>query len=371
MESRDIKVLHVEVEPGWRGGQRQALLLAKKLVERGVNVLFAAPRGSEMLRRVQEEELPFWPLRTNSQLNPIGIWGLHRAIARFRPDIVHLHSSRSHGLGVVAAKLFGKERPKIVVHRRVDVSPRGKGVFNSYKYGAADLYIAISRRVASSLEGFVPKEKIVVVYSGVEAIDTEPNRRERIREEFGIKPDEPLIGSVGALVEHKDFVTFVSAAKIVVSERPEAKFIIFGEGPERQKLEHAIEQVGLQNFFILAGFREQAPEDICAFDIFVLPSSSEGLGTSALDAMNYAIPVIASDSGGLVEIIEHGRNGLLFSSGDSKKLSEMIVFLINDKSRRFELGRRAQNLFYQKFTSDRMADEVLYIYKSRVLGRKP
>lgn len=371
MESREIKVLHVETEPGWRGGQRQALLLAKKLVERGVNVLFAAPRKSAMLKKVQDANIPFWPLRSGSQLNPVGVWSLYRAVQRFHPHIIHLHSSRAHGLGVITATLFGKDRPKIVVHRRVDFPPRGKGFFNSHKYRVPDLYIAISKRVAESLEGFVPKEKIEIVYSGVEPINFDPKKREQIRAELGIEPNVPLVGGVGALVEHKDFATFIKAAKLVNASRPEAKFVIFGEGPERAKLEKMIFEAELQKIFILAGFREQAPEEICAFDIFVMPSSAEGLGTSALDAMNFAIPVIASDASGLVEIIEHGRNGLLFPSGDAKTLSEMITFLINDKSRRLELGRRAQNLFYQKFTSDRMADEVLYLYKSRLLEAKP
>ncbi|HDH97218.1 MAG TPA: hypothetical protein ENF73_05800, partial [Proteobacteria bacterium] len=140
MDASGLKVLHVEIEPGWRGGQRQALFLAKKQVERGVDVLFAAPRGSAMLKRVMEANLPYWPLRTRSQLNPAGVWGLFRAIGRFQPHILHLHSSRAHGLGVIVASLFGARRPKIVVHRRVDFQPRGKGPFNSLKYGAPDLY---------------------------------------------------------------------------------------------------------------------------------------------------------------------------------------------------------------------------------------
>jgi len=370
MDASELKVLHVEIESGWRGGQRQALFLAKKLAERGVNVLFAASRGSAMLERVMEAGLPYWPLRTRSQLNPAGVWGLSRAISRFRPHILHLHSSRAHGLGVVTASLFGERRPKIVVHRRVDFQPRGKMAFNSFKYKVPDLYIAISKRVMSALEGFVPQEKMALVYSGVEPADTDPARRERVRAEFGTTPDAVLIGSVGALVEHKDFSTFIRAASIVHSARPEARFVVFGEGPERSRLEAKIEESGLEGCFTLAGFREQAPEDISAFDIFVVSSSSEGLGTSALDAMNYAIPVIASDSGGLAELIEHGRNGLLFPSGDEGRLAEMIVFMIDDISRRLELGRRAQNLFYRKFTSDRMADEVLYIYRSRVLEQE-
>lgn len=153
-----------------------------------------------------------------------------------------------------------------------------------------------------------------------------------------MRDGEILVGSLGRLVPSKGFEFFVRAASLVVAEVPNVKFVIAGEGPQRQQLENFTITLGLQNRFQLIGFRSDSASFLAALDIFVCPSLWEGGPLTVLEAMQLAKPVISTGVGIVPEVIEDGRNGLLVPTRDPFRLKDAIVELSRDVGLRERLG---------------------------------
>ena len=163
-----------------------------------------------------------------------------------------------------------------------------------------------------------------------------------MRETFWLPHNAPVIGCVGALVDHKGHRFLIRAAAQVVREVPDARFVILGEGERRDELTREIRDLGLERHVLLPGFRPDVLSLLKTFDVFVMPSITEGLGTSLLDAMACARPIVASRVGGIPEVVVDGETGLLVPPRDPDSLAEAIVKLLEDRAaRRAPRGRRA------------------------------
>ncbi len=357
-----MRILHVDTERGWRGGEQQLLYLVEGLREKGIGVAVACRAGEELEKRCEERGIETIPLKGNSLTDILRIGA---AAKRF--DIVHAHSAKAHTISAFSKKFH---RKPVIYTRRVDYPPR-RNSLTSLKYRLTDEVVAISKAVAeivSSNTG-IPVDRIPVIPSAVEP-DIERKVRneavERIRKEFDGKP---LIGTAAALTEQKNIPNLIEAARILTEKYPEAKFVVFGEGKLRQELERLIEEKGLKGNFILAGFRKNIEECIKALDLFVLPSDFEGLGSSILIAMALKVPVVATDVGGVSEAVINGETGLLVPRGNPVKLAHAISRVLEDKTLQKHVVSRAFNLINRKFSVDRMVDAYTQLYGEVVGGR--
>lgn len=375
LDAKDIRVLMVDSEKTWRGGQGQVALLMSGLAQRGVHVELAAPAGSAIALKAAESGITVRPLPIAGGADARAVWTLRRYIREGGFDIVHCHSSHAHGAAWLAFALArrggtsGRERPRLVVSRRVDF-PVGRNGVSALKYRrGVDMFLAIStgvRRVL--LDAGVIEKRVALVPSGIDLGKFDGiGDASSLEKEFGIGESATVIGNVAALAPHKSQADFVRAAGIIKKEIPGARFFIVGEGELRADLEALIRELGLERDVTLTGFRRDVLALLSMFDCFVLSSYLEGLCTSIMDAQVLGVPVVATRTGGVPDLVEDGRTGLLVAPRDPNGLAAGVVRMLGDGELRSRCVRNAK----EKTTSydyRRMVAQTLAAYRSLLMN---
>jgi glycosyltransferase involved in cell wall biosynthesis len=353
-----VKVLHVDSARGWRGGQNQVLLTAQGMARRGHQVLLACQRGGVLEQRARAAGLDVRPQRFQGDLSPAAWLGLRRLLARERPDAVQLHDPHALACGVLAAR--GARRVPLVATRRVDFALHGR--WSRWKYGSAARVVAVSDAIRSVLvRDGLAAERLRVVYEGVRDRPPGVGGREALAT-LGVPLGAPVIGNVAALTDHKDHATLLRAARLVLDRAPHARFVVVGEGELRPRLLALHGELGLGESCLLPGFRDDLDRLLPAFSIFCLSSHMEGLGTSLLDAMAFARPVVATRAGGIPEAVEDGVTGRLVPPRDPSALAAALLELLGDEARRDAMGRAGRRRFEERFTAERMVEATLAVY---------
>jgi glycosyltransferase involved in cell wall biosynthesis len=290
------------------------------------------------------------------------VWTLAGILKRERIQVIHMHTSHACTLGGWAARLAGV--PARVISRRVDFSVRSNP-FRKVKYQwGVDRIVAISEGVRNVLaaDGLDP-DRIEVVRSGIDPRPFDPNYPAgEARREFGIPDGSPVIGCVAHFADHKGHRYLIEAAVRVAAAVPDVRFLLVGDGELRPAIELQIKELKLESHIVLTGFRNDVPRLLAAMDIVVLSSHLEGLGTSLLDAMAMARPVVATRVGGIPEMVEDGVNGYLVPPRDPAALAEALITLINRPDERKRLGQAGRTRMLQKFSAEAMvvATEAVY-----------
>jgi glycosyltransferase involved in cell wall biosynthesis len=355
--------VHIDTARTWRGGQNQALLTVLGL--RGLGhrtVLVAHPQGE--LRRRAAEGLDLIGLAPRSELDLAAAWRLARVLKQIQPAIVHAHDP--HGVAVAAAAIgFGglASKPTLVASRRVDF-PLKLNALSQWKYRQVAAFLCASGAIRDILiaQG-VPRERALTIHEGIDLAHVDAAPPASVREAFWLPTNAPVVGCVGALVDHKGHRYLVHAAADIVRAVPDARVVILGEGALRDDLTRMIHDLGLERHVLLPGFRPDVLSLLKGFDLFVMPSITEGLGTSILDAMACSKAVVASAVGGIPEVVEPEVTGLLVPPRDATALGAAIVRLLRDPSLagRFAAAGRAR--VEEQFTADRMVQETLDLYR--------
>ncbi len=357
--ARTLRVLMVDSEKSWRGGQGQVRLLMSGLAEQGVAVTLAAPADGELARRTATlaiAQRPFSP-------GVAGVATLRRAMASGEFDIVHSHAARAHG-AVAVARVGLATRPPHVVSRRVDFGI-GHGIVGRWKYRrGADAYIAISEGVRRVLlEGGVPPERVRVVQSGIDLAKFEGLKpRPLVRAELGLDAATFAVGNVAALAPHKAQNDLLRAAAIVCAGRNDVRFFVVGEGDLRPDLESLARSLGITERVTFTGFRTDALDLLRAFDVFAMSSYLEGLGTSIMDAQALGVPVVATRTGGIPELVEDGVTGLLSPPRDPEAFARTILRILEDDGLRAACAGAAREQSY-RYDYRTMVYKTLDVYR--------
>ncbi len=209
----------------------------------------------------------------------------------------------------------------------------------------------------------VPEARTVTVHEGIDLDRVASAPRASLHEELFLPHQAPIVGNVAALVPHKGQRHLIEAAALVVRKVPDARFVIAGEGELRPSLERQIKEHRLEKHVLLAGFRPDVLSLHKAFDIFVMSSITEGLGTSLLDAMAAAKPIVATATGGIPEVVDDGVTGFLVQPRDDRAMADAIVRLLKDDDLRQRMGLAGLKRAREKFGAERMLRETLRVYK--------
>ncbi|MBI1292564.1 glycosyltransferase [bacterium] len=356
-----LRILHVDSEMGYRGGQRQVQLLIEGLLARGHDCALVCPEGSALHKLAGERGWTVYPYRRPilGVRNPL----LHAAVRGFartwRPDLVHAHSGNGHSLAVSA--FIGKL--PVISTRRVDFAVGGNW-FSRRKYTRpGQRFIAISSAVRDILiAGGVAPANIDLVYSGIDTTRVAGGDGTTLRSEWLGGTEGPLIGFIGALVDHKAPWILAEAMPTVRRSIPGARLVFVGEGSERPRIETiaAASDAGV----LLAGWRDDVADCYAAFDLFVMPSKLEGLCTSLVDALAADVPCIASRAGGIPDVIADGESGDLVPPLDPEALARAIVALWNDPERRARYQQAGVERVRRLFTADAMVEGTLRAYRN-------
>lgn len=369
---RKLKTLHIDTERGFRGGERQCLFLLEGLIRRGHETLLVTPPGSPLEDRAAARAIPTAALRMRGEIDVLAMFKIGRLIDRFRPEIVHLHTSHAHLLGTVAA-FFSKTKPPCVVSRRISYS-LSRRAFPAlarlkYRFGVTR-YVAVSAETRRMMiDDGIDGEIIDVVYSGVEPRLFEGVERAAARRKLGIAADLPLFGTVGALVGHKGHRFLLDAFATVAAEIPAALLLIAGDGPLAAQLKRQSEELGLADRVRFLGYRDDVPEVMAALDCYVQPSTEEGICGVVNEALIARLPVVATNVNGIPENIDDGVHGLLVPAGDPAALAGKMLWMARHPSEGQAMALRGRERVLVEKTADAMVDKTLAVYRKIFVPR--
>lgn len=355
--------LHIDTARTWRGGQNQVLLTVLGLRALGHRTMLVANPTGELRRRAREG-LDLLPLAPKTEMDLGAAWRLSRALKQLKPDIVHAHDPHGVAMAGLALSMSTQlAKPPLIASRRVDFHLRG-GRMSRWKYRQVDCFICASEAIRQMLvaDG-VPEVRTVTVHEGIDLSRVEAAPPAKLHEELFLPHGAPIVGNVAALVPHKGQRHLVEAAALVVRHVPDARFVIAGEGELRPSLERLIKEHRLEKHVFLAGFRPDVLSLHKAFDIFVMSSVTEGLGTSLLDAMAASKPIVATSTGGIPEVVVHESTGLLVPPRDHDAMAAAIVRLLKDPALARRLGSAGFARARQQFSAVRMLKETLRVYE--------
>ncbi|XKH61865.1 glycosyltransferase family 4 protein [Halomonas sediminis] len=340
-----LKLVHVNLAKGFGGGERQTALLIKALSSYNDLQQILVCRKDSPLRKLLSEVVGLKFIKTNHQLAG------HSLIKD--ADIVHAHDAK--GVHWACWHYLTKRTPYIIT-RRVN-SPVRKKASNQWCYRHAARRIAISYSIQKALSdrGWGELDLIADAYSG---FSFSKKISQSFRNEFAGKF---LVGHAGALVDRtKGQRVLLETARLVEVEYPDIHFVFFGEGKDGAILQ---QESADQANVTWMGFKENIGDYLAGLDVFAFPSRNEGLGSVLLDVMDAGVPVIASNVGGIPDIVKHGETGLLFASGSASQLTDRLrkLYLSTELRKRLQTQAYAQ---VKKYAPEMMARKYLNVYQS-------
>jgi L-malate glycosyltransferase len=355
--------VHVDTSRAWHGAQNQTLLTVLGLRGLGHRAWLVAHPDGELKQRVAEG-LEIVPMAARSEMDFAAGWRLSRALRQLRPDVVHAHDPHAVAVSAMALSMaYPPPCPPLVASRRVAFRIR-RNAFSLWKYHQVNLFLCASEVVRQQLiaDG-IPARLTATVHDGIDLAHVDAAPPVDLHAELWLPHGAPIVGTVGALVPHKGHRHFVGAAARVLRKVPDARFLIVGEGDEREALEAQIRHLKLEKHVILAGWRPDVLSLHKAFDLFVLSSVTEGLGTTVLDAMACRRAVVATRTGGVDEAVQEDRTGLLVEPHDEPAMARAIVKLLQDDATRARMGEAGRRRVEERFSVERMIDDTLDAYE--------
>jgi len=268
---------------------------------------------------------------------------LYRFLSEKKIELIHTHGYFADIIGIPAAKLL--RIPHMSTCHGFISNDRHLVLYNKLDRIAlrfSDKIIAVSEQIKEDLgKSEITKSKITVIQNAVQTTHTTDQsvvNRKKMRQALAIKDEEFAVGYVGRLSEEKGVKYLIEAVMLLIKSGEPCRLLIIGDGPKRKEFEGLIKGKGFKDNIILTGFQTNIEKWIPAFDIFVLPSLTEGTPVALLEAMSYGIPVIATHVGGVPKVIENGTNGILINPADSKALAENLKILCHDSALRKKFG---------------------------------
>lgn len=356
-----IKVLHISTADSWRGGEQQLAYLLDELKDKCENHVLCRS-NSAMEKHCQKQGYLFNSLNKRFSLDPGFAMGIKSYCDENAIDLIHTHDSHAHSMCVLAASLFGNNVP-LIASRRVDF-PIQKSWFSHFKYNhqIVKKILCVSDEIKRiTARGIKDESLLQTVYSGIDLQKFSP-RSGKLRKDLGIGEDQFIIGNTSALADHKDYFTFIRAAEHALKVDPKLLFLIIGNGPKESEIASFMRSRNLGDAIRMIGFRKDIPEVLADLDLFMITSKTEGLGTSILDAFASGVPVLATEAGGIPEIVIDGKSGLLCEVEDHKCLSEKLLELKAKAELREKLVKGAKEKV-QEFSKSTTAQNTFLAYQ--------
>lgn len=369
-----LKVLHLYAGTRFWGPDRQLLQLYEPLRAEGVAmttcVLYrhrpGLPEVHPLVARARERGWPAEQINVQARLS----WPAIRAIAhRIREEgftVIHSHEYKSNLYGCLAAQLSGARR----VASARGYTDRTWALrlykrFDLLTLHAFDGIIAVSEHLRQWLiRHGLPAARIVAAHDALDLALFTMNAtpRSQMRSQLGTRDTQSVIATVGRLSREKGHCFLLEAARIILGEYPDARFMIIGDGPLRGQLEQQAKLLAINTAVILAGYQRDVAGFLGASDLFVLPSLREGTPNALLEAMALAKPVVVSRVGGMPEIVQDGETGFLVPPQDPDSVAKAVLTLLRDPNRAAAMGERARQVVEQDFNVQRLAREIAAVY---------
>ncbi|MGC5326352.1 glycosyltransferase [Brevibacillus sp. SYSU BS000544] len=371
-----LRILHIIGGGEFGGAEQHILHLLTSFPHDEVEATVVCFYDSVFARKLREAHIPVIPMTQYGRFDIRVLRGLRQLMKQFQPDVVHSHGIKANFLTRLAAYglhpfvvttihsnlRYDYENP--LVYTIVSLMEKSTRSFNQHTIVVSDAL----KQILSN-DGVAP-QSISTIYNG---IDLTPFRKQDEREadrlrlltEWGIPADTFVMGSVARLVAVKGH-TYLLEGFARFLDRVEAKnyrLVLVGDGPERAHLESYAVKLGIEKFVHFAGFRQDIPQCLHAFDLFVHTSLYEGLGFTILEAMASEVPVIATIAGGVKEIVFHEKTGIVIEQQNAESTALAMLRMVEQPDLREKLVREARQLVESTFTIEQMAVKTLTLYR--------
>jgi len=364
------RVLHVDEQKGWRGGEQQLLYLAQGLQSRGFRTAVVVQPGSLTASKAIDAGVAVHEVKMRGEIDLGAAFRIARIARSGQFNILHAHTAHAQALAQLASRLW-RSGAKVVAHRRI-AFPVGRSGFGlgrlKYMLGV-DAYISVCNRVKETLlDVGIPEWRVFPIRSS-----TNPHRFAHAeplpRSELGIPEDAFVVGNVGALVGHKDHRNLLEACRIVRDKMPNTWVVIVGKGPLRDAIADKARSLHMADRLVLTGFRWDIPQVIRTFDVFALSSSEEGICSTLLDVAASGCPIVATDAGGVREAVLPEQTGIVVPIKSPRTLAQAIIRLAQNPDQAREFARLATARVLAHFSADTMTDKTLDVYRRVLAGR--
>lgn len=377
-----MKILYLITQSELGGAQRYIFDLAKNL--NSSNIILVASGGENdkewLAKKLSQENIEYLHLKNlKREISPLNdlksLFEIRSLIKAFKPDLIHLNSTKISILGSIAPKLLLK-KSKIVYTAHGWVFNEDLNTIKKNFYKILERYTAFLKNKILTVSEFdkktalqlgIKKEKLKTIYNGIKSLQlkTREDARSTLSKHLNIKikSDDFLIGSIGNLYKNKGFGYLLNSIKQVLSENYNLKLVIIGEGEKREQLMRIIKEEKLEKNVFLSGKIDNASALLSAFDIYVNSSIKEGLSYTILEAMQAKIPIIVTNAGGNPEMIEDGINGFVAEKKDIDDIANKIINLLQNKNKADLFALNSQEKLKQ-FSLDLMVGKTFNIYKS-------
>lgn len=360
-----MRVLHIASEKAWRGGEQQIAYLIEELQQHGVESYVACRQGSAFEAYCRQHNIPHLSLSFAKPALLGAASRLKAYVNQHQVQLIHLHSSLAHTLGVLTHMLGA--RAALILSRRVEFEI-GSNPLSRFKYNYSGIrrILCVSDNVRRQMAASIRDgSKCVTVYSGIDLRKTLQNVRsgsDYLRSTYHVPANQQLIGNVSALDKHKDYFTFLDTAKLLKAAGVQAKYFAIGSGPLEAEIKAYVRKLGLQDDVVFTGFVKNAKEILAELDVLLFTTTKEGFGSTLLDAYACRVPVVSTSTGGTPEIVLHGQTGFLAPVKDAPALAANVQQLLYNPELRERLVQNASQRVLM-FTREQTALKTLAVYK--------
>ncbi len=390
MADAPVRVVHIITRMILGGAQQSALYTCDALRKSGswdARIITGPPIGQgELLTEARRRGVPCTVIpEMRREIHPwrdlVAFLRLIRLLRDLRPAVVHTHSSKAGILGRLAAAVA---RVPVIVHsvRGLPFHPYAPFYQNVVFLAAervtalvTDHFVCVARAMADRAQaaGMGPPDEFSVIPSGIQV---EPYRnaeaqRERMRRRYGFSPEDVVIGKIARLVELKGQRFLVRAAPAIAKARPEARFLLVGDGPLRPELEALAERLGVRSRFVFAGMvpPEEIPPIISAMDVVVHTSLREGLARVLLQGLLCEKPVVTFALDGAPEVILDGETGRLVEPESVEGLARAVIQAVEQPERSRRMAREGKRRFEEAYSVRSAVRQTERLYR-RLLAHK-
>jgi glycosyltransferase involved in cell wall biosynthesis len=365
-----LSIAHIDTGLELRGGQRQLLLLAHGLRQRGHSQLVVCAEAGELCHRAKADGFPVLALPQDDFKHIKGIRQLRRRVNQDTLMLLHAHDGVGQTVSWLASCRTGARR---VATRRVTYLPKRRIDYRlKYSY-TCHAVVAVSKFIGRVLEeAGIPHAMINIIPDGIEIPEGAPDAasRQAARDRWRITDNEFAIGSLGGIGPEKGLDLALKALHLLAGRLPNAKLVLGGKITAEDLAASGFAAAVASGQVILAGYQENLFEFFSGLDAFIMPSRSEGLGSAALMAMAHGLPVIATRVGGLPEIVEDGKTGWLVAPESAESLAQAIAAAAANRVRLTELGNNAR-LRSKEFSADIMVERTEALYRRLMDSGRP
>lgn len=367
-----IKVMHI-IRRAEGGMKKHLLSILNNLDKNKYEVAVGCNFDVNTVNNLKENGIKVFDIDICDGLNPSkdlkSIIKLREIIKEFKPEIIHFHGSKASLVGRIAC-IGLNLKIVITIHNFPDyynMNLLKKNIYlflNRYLNKRTSKIITVSNALKNEIEGgeAVNPNKIKTIYNCVDISSYKGNPSLDLRKEYNIDSNTLIIGCISRLIPSKGVQDLINALALIKNEINLFVFIA-GDGPYLEYLKSMIKDMKLDNIEFL-GYRDDIPDFLRNIDIFVLPSYSEGFGLSVAEAMFLEKPVIATDVGGIPEIIKNNVNGLIVKPGKPQELAVAIKKLASDERMRKEFSLKGKEYVINNFSREKMLNEIDFIYDS-------